>query len=62
MSEELKKCPFCGGQVKTKQGVIGVPIIFIKCKQCGAVISFDNNECNHAPGKAVEYFNRRMQE
>lgn len=61
MSEELKQCPFCGGKAKATHGVMGVPFIFIKCGQCGAVVSFDNNECNHAPHKAIEYFNRRMQ-
>ena len=59
MSKELKKCPFCGGTVRATHGIMGVPFVFIKCKQCGAVISFDNIDCNINPDSAVKYFNRR---
>lgn len=59
MDNELKPCPFCGGQARVTRGVRGIPFIFIKCRQCGAVISFDNDRCNYNPCEAVKYFNRR---
>lgn len=70
MNNELKPCPFCGGQARiadgmtvvptrTERGIKGTQAIFIKCRQCGAVVSFDNDECDCNPGEAVKYFNRR---
>lgn len=70
MDNELKPCPFCGGQARiadgmtvvptrTERGIKGTQATFIKCRQCGAIISFDNDECDCNPGKAVKYFNRR---
>ena len=33
---------------------------FFKCKSCHATVSFDNDECNTTPSKAMEYFNKRV--
>lgn len=55
----VKPCPFCGGEIKVTHGYINAPFWFFKCKKCGAVISFDNDECNAEPIKAKEYFERR---
>ncbi len=52
-------CPFCGGEVKVTHGMTGVPFWFFRCKKCGAIVSFDNDECNHNPEKAKGYFERR---
>ena len=52
-------CPFCGGEVNITHGMIGAPFWFFKCQKCGATISFDNDECNHNPDKAKDYFKRR---
>mgnify|MGYP004551981749 FL=1 len=59
MSKRLEPCPFCGGNVYATHGMIGAELVFIKCKKCGAVMSFDNAECNSDPIKAIDYFNRR---
>lgn len=56
----VKPCPFCGGGIKVTHGFICAPFWFFKCQKCGAVISFDNYECNAEPSKAKEYFERRM--
>lgn len=55
-------CPFCGGQIKITHGHICAPFWFFKCKKCGAVVSFDNDECNINPEKAKQYFERRTTE
>lgn len=52
-------CPFCGGEVNITHGMICAPFWFFKCKKCGAVISFDNDECNYNPEKAVESLLRK---
>lgn len=52
-------CPFCGGEVNIIHGKTGVPFWFFKCEKCGAITSFNNNECNYNPERAKEYFERR---
>lgn len=63
---ELKPCPFCGGEVKSHGGrfsdIKTQIIMFFKCQKCGAIVSFDNMECNTAPQKAVERFNSRFKD
>lgn len=56
---KIKSCPFCGGEIRVTHGYIMAPFWFFKCKKCGAVISFDNDECNSNPERAKEYFERR---
>ena len=41
-------CPFCSGEVNITHGLIGAPFWFFKCKECGATISFDNDEAGLA--------------
>ncbi len=60
MSKNIKPCPFCGGNVYVSHGITGVPFWFFKCKSCHATVSFDNDECNTTPSKAMEYFNKRV--
>ena len=56
----MRECPFCGGAVKAREGFMG--LVFVRCRKCGATVSFDNDECNRGPWKALEYFNRRVNE
>ena len=34
--EELKRCPFCGGEAEIKQSIIQTGDIFAECNSCGA--------------------------
>ena len=53
--EELKTCPFCGGEAKhSNQWVQNISYPVIKCMQCGAVTRF----CKTAD-EAVAAWNRR---
>lgn len=56
--QELKPCPFCGGKVRRVIGFMGLN--FFKCRQCGAVISFDNDCYNTHKDEAIEAYNRRV--
>lgn len=55
---KLLECPFCGGKVKRVIGVMGLN--FFKCKECGAVVSFDNDYYNTHKNEAIEAWNRRI--
>ena len=56
--QELKPCPFCGEKVRRVIGFMGLN--FFKCRQCGAVISFDNDYYNDHQDEAIEAYNRRV--
>ncbi len=56
---KLRECPFCGGEVKRVIGVMGLN--FFKCKECGAVVSFDNDYYNTHKNEAIEAWNRRIE-
>ena len=53
-NKELTPCPFCGGKAIDKGGYGG--ITYIKCEQCGAIVSFDGKESYL---QAIEAWNRR---
>ena len=55
MDKKLKPCPFCGGEVKIHPRFC----LIIKCHYCGATMSFDNDICNSAPEKAIDFYNNR---
>lgn len=64
MSEELKKCPFCGGKAELSRGnkssCNSVIISFVRCKDCGAVgQKFEINSKYSSDEKAIEAWNRR---
>ena len=70
MNEELKPCPFCGEKLSARAKLIsysqeftGSPFLFFKCRNldCGAVVSFDNEQCNRLPETAIRYWNRRAE-
>lgn len=60
INKPVKPCPFCGGEIKITHGLLNMPFLFFKCRRCGAVISFDNDECNKEPNRAQAYFERRV--
>ncbi|MBQ1790017.1 MAG: Lar family restriction alleviation protein, partial [Oscillospiraceae bacterium] len=48
---ELKACPFCGSKVTLMN--LRLPIKMFYCnnyRECGAVVSFNNNKCNLEKG------------
>ena len=48
MNDELRKCVFCGHEVKLTSGLVrmkGMPkMYFVECDHCGAVVSFRGSE------------------
>ena len=62
---EIKPCPFCGGKVELMNLV--TPIKMFCClnyKECGAVVSFNNDICNREAGvkHKIKYWNKRYKE
>lgn len=57
MTSELKPCPFCGGEVQKKIGIMGLN--FFNCRGCGAVVSFNDSYCNVFKAESVNAWNRR---
>lgn len=55
MSEKLKPCPFCGGEVEFYIGVYD--ICTVTCKNCGAMTSFTNSLTKD---KTIDTWNRRV--
>lgn len=54
---KLKPCPFCGGPVTTRIGMMGLR--FFCCRSCGSITSFDTDYLNHHPAEAEGAWNRR---
>lgn len=51
MRDELKRCPFCGGEAE----VDGFPLRYVRCKECGAETgAFDSEE------EAIKAWNKRV--
>ena len=71
MSEELKRCPFCGGEVDfwTRTEAEDYQVLIIDCKDCPAnmeewVYKYDKNFAENFEKKKVEMFeawNRRIE-
>lgn len=62
MDREIKTCPFCGSEVALMR--LDTPIDMFYCtnyKECGAVVSFDNDLCNREAGNRhkIRCWNRR---
>lgn len=61
----IKRCPFCGSEVQASNGVIlQLPMLMFFCtnKECGALVSFDNEKANKEPEKALNLWNARAGE
>lgn len=52
-----KNCPFCKGKVTQRVGLAGIRVF--ECHGCGAIVSFNNAECNKNKAVAIQYWNRR---
>ena len=52
-----KNCPFCKGKVNQRVGLAGIRVF--ECHGCGAIVSFNNEECNKNKAVAIQYWNRR---
>ena len=62
MSEELKRCPFCGSQVDLMTLFSGIKMFYCRNHaRCGAIVSFDNKKCNDEKGETekIKAWNRR---
>lgn len=61
--DNLLPCPFCGGRVKATHGLLQLPIMLFKCRnpECGAIVSFRNDEADTIPSTAVKYWERRAE-
>ncbi len=67
MTDVLKPCPFCGGEVKSEVRTMRdsygfYKIMFFKCqsKKCGAIVSFNSAKTYKDYMLAVEAWNRRI--
>lgn len=60
--EKLKACPFCGGKVELMNLTLPIKMFYcLNYKECGAVVSFDNDTCNREAGDEykIRAWNRR---
>ncbi len=48
MSDELKPCPFCKGEMDYRISNFGVSLLLFECHDCGATVSFNEGICNYA--------------
>lgn len=55
----LRPCPFCGGKVREKRGIMGLR--FFRCDACGSLTSFDSDRANEDPALAVKLWNTRAE-
>lgn len=64
---ELKPCPFCGGEaeyVVRRDGMLIATLcpVAVKCKECGAVAAYVEASTEYcAKDKATELWNRRVE-
>ena len=55
-----RKCPFCGAPTYEVVSVTGMKCVrFTNKKNCGAIVSFNNKDCDERGVSPVVYFNRR---
>ena len=55
-----KECPFCGAPTYEIVSVTGMKCVRCTNKRtCGAIVSFNNKDCDERGVSPVEYFNRR---
>lgn len=60
--DELKACPFCGGEAKCVTYLRNKEYIYIECKDCEAQAkAFPESVHYSAEEKAIEAWNRRAE-
>ena len=53
--EELKRCPFCGGEAVIRHGMISDDNIYMECVECGSCSGIF-----HTEAEAIAAWNRRV--
>lgn len=57
-----KECPFCGASTYEVVSVTGMKCVRCTNKRtCGAIVSFNNKDCDERGASPVKYFNRRAE-
>ena len=61
--EELKKCPFCGGEAEIRFSNIFKPYCAIRCKKCGAsTLEYSTRGCyENVILQAIQAWNKRVE-
>ena len=59
---KCKPCPFCGARADEIESITGLSMIACSnYKGCGAIVSFNNKDCDERGVSPVVYFNRRAE-
>lgn len=57
-----RECPFCGASTYEVVSVTGMKCVRCTNKRtCGAIVSFNNKDCDERGVSPVKYFNRRAE-
>ena len=57
-----RECPFCGASTYAVVSVTGMKCVRCTNKRtCGAIVSFNNKDCDERGVSPVKYFNRRAE-
>lgn len=57
-----RECPFCGAPTYEVISVTGMKCVLCTNKRtCGAIVSFNNKDCDERGVSPVRYFNRRTE-
>lgn len=62
ITTKCKPCPFCGARADEIESITGMDLI--ACSNyngCGAIVSFNNKDCDERGVSPVVYFNRRTE-
>ena len=63
--EELKPCPFCGGEIEERGGSCnynkGIITLDLKCEKCGTIFKFKSKWTVNPYEEAIEAWNRRTE-
>lgn len=63
ITTKCKLCPFCGVRADEIESITGMDLI--ACSNyngCGAIVSFNNKDCDERGVSPVVYFNRRAEQ
>lgn len=60
---KCKPCPFCGARADVIESITGMDLIACSnYKGCGAIVSFNNKDCDERGVSPAVYFNKRAKE